>query len=280
MDIAIVGAGTVGTAVAVAWTRAGHRITAVSGGSATGERAASWLPGVPVRPLDEVTEGAALVVFGVPDDALATTVAAVAPHLRPDTWVVHLSGAARLDVFAIARARPLAVHPLQTFADVAGAIDALPGCSVAVTALDDEGWALGDQLAIDLGAVPFRLADEHRPLYHAAAVFASNYLVAVAGAAEQLFASAGVPDPATAMRPLQRATLDNVGRLGARDALTGPAVRGDAGTVERNLEAVAAASPALVPAYVELCRVALQVAGPRLADEARATVEVVLRRWS
>jgi predicted short-subunit dehydrogenase-like oxidoreductase (DUF2520 family) len=128
--------------------------------------------------------------------------------------------------------------------------------------------------------LPFHLADERRPLYHAAAVFASNYLVAVAGAAAQLFAAAGVPDPESAMRPLQRATLDNVGRLGPRDALTGPAVRGDAGTIDRNLRAIAGAAPGLVPAYVELCRVAVEVAGSRLADDRRAKIEEVLRGWS
>jgi predicted short-subunit dehydrogenase-like oxidoreductase (DUF2520 family) len=207
-------------------------------------------------------------------------VTAVAPRLRADTWVAHLSGAFGTEVLATAHARPLAIHPLQTFADVASAIEALAGCTAAVSAADEEGWALGERLAVDLGAVPFRLADAQRPLYHAAAVFASNYLVAIAGAAERLFAAAGVPDPARAMRPLQRATLDNVGRLGPRDALTGPAVRGDAGTIERNLRAVAEAAPALVPAYVDLCRVALEVAGARASDDGRTNVEEVLRRWS
>ena len=131
-----------------------------------------------------------------------------------------------------AGARPLAVHPLQTFADVAGALEALPGCAVAVTADDDDGFVLGETLGRDLGGRPFRLPDAQRPLYHAAAVFASNYLVAVSGAAEVLFSRAGVPEALAAMRPLQEATLANVHRLGPRAALTGPAVRGDAGTIE------------------------------------------------
>jgi predicted short-subunit dehydrogenase-like oxidoreductase (DUF2520 family) len=280
MRIAIAGAGTVGTAIAVAWGRAGHEITAVAGREATRDRTAVWLPGVPVRPLDAVGIDAELVVVAVPDDALPEAIDAVAPGLDAGSWIAHVSGAAGLDVLATASARPLALHPLQTFADVEGALEALPGCAVAVTARDDDGWALGERLAADLGASPFRLQDERRPLYHAAAVFASNYLVAVSGAAEELFAAAGVPDPGTAMRPLQRTTLDNVGRLGAQEALTGPAVRGDAGTIERNLRAVADAAPALVPAYVAMCRVALDVAGTRLRPEARAGVEEVLARWT
>jgi predicted short-subunit dehydrogenase-like oxidoreductase (DUF2520 family) len=82
------------------------------------------------------------------------------------------------------------------------------------------------------------------------------------------------------MHPLQTATLDNVHRLGPQHALTGPAVRGDAGTIERNLEAVASAAPAMVAAYVSLCRAAMDVAGDRLTDDRRHAVEEVLDRWS
>ena len=236
MEIAIVGAGTVGTAVAVAWRRAGHDIVAVSGRAATADRAADWLPGVPVRPLQEVATGAAVVVLGVPDDALDPTVGALGPTLEPTAWLVHLSGARGLDVLRASAARPLAIHPLQTFADIASALEALPGCAVAVTADDEEGRAIGGRLAEDLGGRPFRLADDDRPLYHAAAVFASNYLVAVSGAAAALFDAAGVPDPTAAMRPLQRATLDNVARLG-------PAIRSPA----RRCEATAARSSGTSP---------------------------------
>jgi predicted short-subunit dehydrogenase-like oxidoreductase (DUF2520 family) len=283
MRIAIVGAGTAGTAVAVRWIGAGHTVTAVAGGTATAARAAQWLPGVPVLDLVDAPAGAELVVLALPDDALPSVATSLADRVEPGVWVLHLSGARGLDVLdAVERAGAgvLALHPLQTFADVAGAIDALPGAAIAVTARTDEGFALGGRLAEDLGGLPFQLADEHRALYHAAAVFASNYLVAVSGAAVELFEAAGVPDARAAMRPLQAATLDNVHRLGPHDALTGPAVRGDAGTIDRNLAAVSGAAPALVPAYVSLCRTAMDVAGARLPDEGRRAIEEVLGRWS
>ena len=131
-------------------------------------------------------------------------------------------------------------------------------------------------------ARPFRLDDAQRPLYHAAAVFASNYLIVTGAIAEDLFRRAGVPDPLAAMLPLQRASLDNVERLGAGAALTGPAVRGDAGTVERNLEALRASAPEMIGVYVELCRAALALGSSagRLPDERRAAVDEVLARWS
>ena len=100
--------------------------------------------------------------------------------------------------------------------------------------------------------------------------------------AEQLLAAAGVNDPSAALRPLQRATIDNVASLGAGDALTGPAVRGDVGTIERNLEALAERTPWAVAAYVEMARLALDlsVRSGRLAEDQRASVEEVLARWT
>jgi predicted short-subunit dehydrogenase-like oxidoreductase (DUF2520 family) len=283
MNIAIVGAGTVGTAVAVRWASAGHAIVGVSGREETSARAEAWLPGVPVAAIAEAVRGAAVVAVAVPDAAMEAVASEIAGAIEPGTAVLHVSGALGLDVLdpiVAAGGVPLAVHPLQTFADVAGAIEALAGSAVAVTARVDTGWFLGDRLAMDLGGRPFHLAEEHRALYHAAAVFASNYLVAVSGAAAELFDAARVPDALAAMRPLQEATLANVHRLGPRDALTGPAVRGDAGTIDRNLAAIAAAAPHLVVPYVALCRATLDVAGQRLDVEARAAVEEVLARWS
>jgi predicted short-subunit dehydrogenase-like oxidoreductase (DUF2520 family) len=287
MDVAVIGAGRVGTAVAVGLGRAGHRLVGVSGGAQTQERAIRFLPGVAVVDARVAAAAAEVVVVSTPDDAIRATVEALAAAaaLRAGAWVVHLSGALGLDVLEpvlAADARRLAIHPLQTFPDVESALRRLPGCSIAVTADDAEGEAMGDRLARDLGGAPFRLADDRRPLYHAAAVFASNYLVATSAIAETLFEAAGVPDPAAALAPLRRASLENVERLGAARALTGPTVRGDAGTVRRNLEALKQDAPELVAAYVSMARVALDVADRAglLPSGARAAVEDVLTAWS
>lgn len=280
------GAGRVGTALAVLLQRAGHTVTAVAGREATRARAAEHLPGVPVLPETEAALAAELVVLAVPDDAVEPTAIrlAEAAAFRPGAWVTHVSGALGLDVLATALAagaQRLAIHPLQTLPDVGSAIERIPGSAMAVTADDEDGARLGERLALDVGARPFRLADERRPLYHAAAVFASNYLVTTAGVAEELFRKAGVPDPAGVLIPLARASLENVERMGPAGALTGPAVRGDAGTVARNLEALRAAAPQAVPGYVELCRLALDLGerGGRLSSEGRGAVEEVLARW-
>lgn len=285
VDVAVIGAGRVGTAVAVLLQRAGHRIVAVSGRADTPARAERFLPGVPVTEAASAAAAGELVLVAVPDDAIAGTARDLAPALRAGQWIAHLSGAtplATLDPARASGARRLSVHPLQTLPDVEGAIERIPGAAIAVTADDDEGWELGERLARDLGGRPFRLADADRVTYHAAAVFASNALVALTGVAERLLAAAGVPDPLAALRPLQAATLDNVSRLGADAALTGPAVRGDAGTIERHLEALDGGAPEVVQAYVALCRLQLRLAtdAGRLTGDGRARVERVLERWT
>jgi len=287
MRVAVIGAGRVGTGVAVLLQRAGHRIDAVSGRGPTRDRAARYLPGVPVREAVDAVASADLVVLGVPDDLIASTSARLAEGgaLGPGRWVAHLSGALGLDALDDARdvgAARLAIHPLQTFPDVVSAIDGIPDCAIAVTADDEAGYGVAERVADDLLGVPFRLDDDLRPRYHAAAVFASNYLIAVSSIAADLFAAAGVPDPVRAMQPMQRSTLDNVARLGPAAALTGPAMRGDAGTIERNLRAVAEVVPEAVPAYVALARVALDLAlrADRLDADAGARVDEVLARWT
>ena len=286
MDVAVIGAGRVGTAVAVRLRDAGHRIVVLSGRGATANRAARYLPGVPIRAAPVAARGAEVVVIGTPDDLIEQTASSLADEgaVGEGQTVVHLSGATSLDSLSTARAagaEVLSVHPLQTFPDVEAALARIPGSGIAVTALSEAGYVLGERLARDVGGRPFRLADEAKPIYHAAAVFASNYLVAITALAEELFSDAGMPEPAELFLPLQRATLDNIATMGPTAALTGPAVRGDAGTVTANLEALAKRAPQAVPAYVALADVALDLAhrSGRLSAVRRAAVEEVLDSW-
>ncbi len=324
MDLAVLGAGRVGTALAVLWRRAGHRVVAVSGGSATPERAAEHLPGVPVRDNVAAARDAGVVVIATPDGAIAGACEelARAGAVGPGVAVAHVSGATGLDALTAARsagASTLSIHPLQTCPTVEAAIARIPGAGFAVTSETEDGLELGERLAIDAGGRPFRLADEVKPLYHAAAVFASNYLVTVTAIAHDLEIAAGVEDPAALLGPLQEATLANVERAGpgspwprspttsrsppasrtrrvARAAtegdarergaadpprLTGPAVRGDAATVARNLEALAERAPHAVRPYVALADLALELAARsgRLPAQGRESVEEVLARW-
>jgi predicted short-subunit dehydrogenase-like oxidoreductase (DUF2520 family) len=286
MDVAVIGAGRVGTAVAARLLDAGHRIVAISGRAGTVDRAARYLPGVPIRPAPIAARGAEVVIIGTPDDLIEPMATSLAGEgaLGEGQTAMHLSGATSLDALSAPRAagaEVLSLHPLQTFPDVDAALARIPGSGIAVTALSEPGYVLGERLVRDVGGRSFRLADEAKPIYHAAAVFASNYLVAITALADELFRDAGMPEPAELFLPLQRATLDNVAAMGPAAALTGPAVRGDAGTVAANIEALAKYAPEAVPAYVALADVALDLAhrSGRLSTAARAAVEGVLDSW-
>jgi predicted short-subunit dehydrogenase-like oxidoreductase (DUF2520 family) len=287
VDIAVVGAGRVGTALAVRLRDAGHRIVAVAGGDATRDRARRFLPSVAVLPAETAARPAEVVLIGTPDDAIEATCTGLvgAGAITTGEAVAHLSGATSVSALASAEAigaATLAIHPLQTFPNVETALERLAGCPFAITSATDAGVSLGASLARDAGGRPFRLADDAKPLYHAAAVFASNYLVTITALAERIHEAAGIAEPTDVLAPLQRATLQNVHDLGPGDALTGPAVRGDARTIDANLVALSASVPEAVAPYVVLARAAMDVAerSGRLDADRRAAVEEVLARWS
>jgi predicted short-subunit dehydrogenase-like oxidoreductase (DUF2520 family) len=285
MDVGVVGAGRVGTALAVLLARAGHRVVAASGRESSRERAARFLPQVPFLAPAEAASRAEVVILAVPDDAIEPTCRDLAGQgVLGRGAILHLSGSVSLAALEAATAvggLGLSLHPLQTFPTVEAALERLPGSPAAVTARDQEGYTLGEELAGDAGCRPFRLADDRKPLYHAAAVFCSNYLTVVSAVGDRLFGLAGIEDPVPLFAPLARAALENALELGPAEALTGPAVRGDAGTVRRNIEALRAHAPEVVPAYVELARAALDLAerSGRLDAEGRGAVEEVLAAW-
>jgi predicted short-subunit dehydrogenase-like oxidoreductase (DUF2520 family) len=165
-----------------------------------------------------------LVLLCVPDSAIAE----VAASVSPGPWVAHVSGATPLAALT-PHARRFSVHPLQTFTRERGA-EQLDGAWAAVTAETEVARAAGRSLAETLGLRPFDLADSARTLYHAGAVFASNYVVTLQRAASLLFESAGAPPEA--LEPLMRRTIENGFEL------TGPIARGDWATVEAHRAAI------------------------------------------
>jgi predicted short-subunit dehydrogenase-like oxidoreductase (DUF2520 family) len=187
-----------------------------------------------------------LVLLCVPDSAIADT----ARGLTPGPWVAHVSGATPLAALD-PHERRFSVHPLQTFTRARGP-EQLDGAWAAVTAETDEARGTGIRLAETLGLRPFELADAARTLYHAGAVFASNYLVTLHRAASLLLESAGAPPEA--LEPLMRQTIENGFEL------TGPIARGDWATVEAHRAAIHDAHPELDQLYETLAGATLALA--------------------
>jgi len=259
LAVGVVGAGRVGPVLASALALAGHRIVAVSAVSdGSRRRAAALLPGVPIRPVDDVVREAELVLLTVPDDALGGLVNGLAAPgvVRPGQLIVHASGSQGLGILEpVTRlgALPLALHPVMTFAGVPEDVARLAGCSFGITA-PTELRPVGEALVVEMGGEPVWIADEMRPLYHAALASGANHLVTLVNTAADLLRAAGVEQPARMLGPLLGAALDNALRRGDA-ALTGPVARGDAGTVATHLEVLARVSPPALTAYAALARV-------------------------
>jgi predicted short-subunit dehydrogenase-like oxidoreductase (DUF2520 family) len=183
-----------------------------------------------------VERDAELTLLCVPD----TVIRDVAGGLSPGPgWIGHVSGATPLSALD-PHTRRFSLHPLQTFTRARGP-EQLDGAWAAVTAETDEARGLGFELARLLGLEPFELSDEARPLYHAGAAIASNYLVTLHRVASELFAAAGAPPEA--LEALMRRTIENGFEL------TGPIERGDWETVEAHRRAIRGVRPDLEPLY-------------------------------
>ena len=230
--IAVVGRGRLGTAL--------HRALVASGvdaGSAPLGRGASGAH-------------ADVVILCVPDRAIADAAALIAPG----RLVVHTSGAGSVDLAATHERRAV-LHPLIS---VPTGDASLEGACAAIRATDPTDAAMLRALAEHLGMVPIDVAEEDRTAYHAAASLASNALVALQVAAAELAATAGVP--ASALQPLARAALAQVGQSGAA-ALTGPAARGDWATVAAQRDAIEARTPHLLPLFDATTTACAELAG-------------------
>ncbi len=279
LTVGVVSAGRVGAVLGAALARAGHDVRAVAAVSeASRARAADLLPGVPVRPADEVARGCSLLLLAVPDDALAGLVAGLAETgaLHPGQLVAHTSGRDGVGVLEAAvrvGVLPMALHPVLPFAGRPVDLARLTGAAFGVTA-PEPLLPIAEALVIEMGGEPVRVAEHLRPLWHAALAHGANHLVTLVSSAADLLRAAGAEDPGLVLGPLLGAALDGALRSGDA-ALTGPVARGDASTVAAHL---AALPDDVRPAYAVLARLTADraLASGRLAASSAADLLAVL----
>ena len=194
---------------------------------------------MPSRETLPAVEG--IVFIAVPDGAVTAVATQMARMPAPSgTAFVHVSGSLGLDALAVLAGHAVgSFHPLQSF-PAPRPPEAFQGITVAVDASTTGLERRLAQLARDIGAQPRHVADQERVLYHAAAVFASNYVVAVIAEAVKILEKAGWSrdEAEQALLPLVEGVVANVRSAGVTKALTGPIRRGDVETVRRHLEAL------------------------------------------
>jgi predicted short-subunit dehydrogenase-like oxidoreductase (DUF2520 family) len=262
--LGFIGAGTVGTALAIRLSERGYPVVAVSSRSqASADKLAQAIKNC--RALESsqaVADSAELVFITTPDDAIAAVVSSV--KWLPGQSVVHCSGADSVNSLEPARKQGAsvgAIHPLQTFASVEQAINNIAGSTFALEA-EEPLLSTLKEIATTLDGTWIELTANDKVLYHAAAVIACNYLITLVKLATDLWQTFNVPpERATqSLLPLLRGTIANIERVGIPQCLTGPIARGDTGTIKKHIDAMEKAAPALLPTYLDLGRQTIPIA--------------------
>ena len=246
-DLGIAGAGRVAQALGRLLRERGETVAAVASRNRGHAReAATFIGGAEPVAFAELPSRAGRILIAVPDDALGAVAALLAPAMCGGE-AVHTSGARGPEALAALAARGVAcaaMHPLQTICTPEQGVADLPGAAFLVSG-DGAARAWAEEMAALLGGRCLSLSDSAKPLYHAAAVMASNYVTGLIDAAAALLGAAGVPESEAlaALGPLVRASAANAVAFGPAAALTGPVERGDAATVALHWHALAAAGP-------------------------------------
>lgn len=280
-SVFIMGAGAVGTALAVRLVRAGVPVIGLHGRQVELTDAARASSGVvgSTGEIPEVLSESDAVIIAVRDDRVPEVAARLVREgrLRPGQILLHTSGANPARTIlgpAVPHVRAVGtLHPLASFADAGVAVEGLREITFGIEG-DEPARALAQRIVRALGARAVILEAENLALYHAGAVIASNYVVALADTAQALLIKAGVPaDQALpALIPLLTSVVQNLAQVGLPGALTGPVERGDVTVVERHLEALTARAPELVELYRLVGRDVLRLARAK-ADSEKARLD-------
>lgn len=281
--IGIAGAGRIAQALGRLLRERGQTIAAVAGRDPQRTLRAAEFIGGGTRAVTyaELPSLAASILIAVPDDAIENAAAILAEAGMRGGAAVHTCGSrgpgalARLEVQGVSCA---ALHPLQTVATPEQGMGALPGSAFGVTGTGAAAaWA--SEIAALLGGEVLTVDAAHRPIYHAAAVMASNYLTTVLDAAVILMEEAGIKEEQTlrALAPLVRASVENSIARGPLRSLTGPIERGDTGTVAAHLEAMAPVPESVRGLYRAAGLHAVQMALRKAPGADRRKMEWLLR---
>lgn len=238
--MSIIGAGAVGTALALALRRKKHcihivaskrgRSAALLGNKVGAARTGRW----PLR----TAEFDGIIFIAVPDDAV-NAVAQQLVKTQKDfsrCIVFHTSGFLSSNILEALRKRGAAVgsfHPLQTFPKKGGDFKDWKNIWIGIEG-NVRAVVAGKRIARELGARPFELSPAHKGLYHIAAVFSSNYVVTLLSILEELGSRIQLSRRTTVsmFEPLILQSVRNVKKYSAHSALTGPIARGDVRTVK------------------------------------------------
>ncbi|MFB3925739.1 MAG: Rossmann-like and DUF2520 domain-containing protein [Syntrophales bacterium] len=287
--VCILGMGRVGSAVGCLLRKSGYEIAAVASRSKSSAERGAFYTGA--RAFTRFSDAASLadcILITTSDDAIASVCNSISAEggVRPGKKVIHMSGAGGLDLLESARkagAYVASIHPIQSFADIKGGIENIPGSTFGITA-DKEILSWSVRFVRELGGKPLLVPEEDKPLYHAAACMASNYLVALMYIVEEIYAAFGLnsSEALEAFWPLVKGTIRNIESSGTVQSLTGPISRGDIGTVVKHIGTFQKRMPSVLEVYRILGKFTAEIgiAKGTLSPEKAETLKKLLQGGS
>ena len=284
-QIGFIGAGNVGGSLAVAMSNAGYPVTAV--GSRTFASAQTFAGRISdctaYENIHEVADRADFVFISTSDDAIKIVCDQVS--WREGQGVAHCSGAASVDLLQPAvdqGALAGAFHPLQAFNSVENGVKAIPGVTFGIEGNDAiQSYLRG--IASDIKGTPISLRPQDKVLYHVSGVLMGNLLAVLASVAASMWEKFDHTrdEGVRALSPMMPAVSSNLDSVGIPQAVAGPYVRGDIGTVRKHLEAVSSSAPEYLALYIELALVGLPFAVEKgaLAPERSQEIKELLESY-
>jgi predicted short-subunit dehydrogenase-like oxidoreductase (DUF2520 family) len=262
----IIGTGMVGTAIGKLLQQAGYSIVGMSDlSSAQLKRAQKYIQAKSYKNPAQAASIADCIFITTRDDQILEVCKEIAQNTSlKGKKVFHLSGAGGLELLAPASnagGAVASIHPLQSFSSIDGAISSIPGSYFGITA-GRGAQTISVALVHALKGIPILISSRQKPLYHAAACIASNYLVTLMSVVDTISIAAGFKEKNAlkAYMPLVYGSLKNIERQGCAGALTGPIARADVGTIEKHLKAFTGKLSHFRPLYSELGKITVDLA--------------------
>jgi len=253
LNLCIIGAGRLGTTISYTLAKRnvpGIRLKAIASRSSESLNRAKKILGSRAAGIDFTRENlraaamANCILICTPDDSISSVCGEIFGDSNRDYknyYAIHFSGSKSLkalDSAAGAGAETASIHPLKSFASIQEAIKTLKGTVFGITCSGIKSKKASKLLVEKLGGLSIEVEDDKKPLYHAAACVASNYLVSLINYAVVIHRKIGIKpeDSLKGLMGLIAGTIGNIKKMGTEKSLTGPIARGDIGTIKEHMD--------------------------------------------
>ena len=262
--IGFIGAGKVGTSLAIALHKADYKVTgAYSKSISSAVNLSVAIPNCQTHHnIKDIASNCEILFITTPDDSIESTANSFEPN--PHNVLIHCSGAKTINVFnnAISKNIPVgSFHPMQAFSSIENGVKSIPGTTFGIEGTEEVRYYL-NEVAIQLKGIPVFIQSEYKALYHLSGVMLGNLLASLAAISANLWSHMNIDSDTAlqALTPMISQVAVNLESSGIPQGIAGPYVRGDVGTIKSHLEALLQYSPTLLPLYCELALAGLPYA--------------------